>query len=86
MILQDAFDDEMTNYMQYEDDLRLRYFHMDLLWFIKSPLRFKANPSWFINKRTVDEIFEWKDLKPAIVYSITAVKKLIGDKKKRGIQ
>ena len=86
MILQDAFDDEMTNYMQYEDDLRLRYFHMDLLWFIKSPLRFKANPSWFTNKRTVDEIFEWKDLKPAIVYSITAVKKLIGDKKKRGIQ
>lgn len=86
MILQDAFDDEMSDYMQYEDDLRLRYFHMDLLWFIKSPLRFKAAPSWFTNKRTVDEIFEWKDLKPAIVYSISAFKKLIGDKKRRGIQ
>ena len=61
------------------------YFHMDLLWFFKSKNRFKAKPSWFSFKNTVDEIFGFDDLKPAIVYSITAFKKLINDKNKRGI-
>ncbi len=85
MILQDAFGDEVSDYTKYESGLRLRYFHMDLLWFLKSPNRFKAIPSWFSNKNTVDEIFEWKDLKPALVYSVTAIKKLLDDKKKRGV-
>lgn len=86
MILEECFSNKITEYLQYEDGFGLRYFHMDCLWFLKSKNRFKASPSWFRWKNTVDEIIELDDLKPAIVYSITAFKKLIADKKKRGIQ
>jgi D-aspartate ligase len=85
MILQDAFDDEMTSFMSYPDGVVLRYFHMDVLWFIKSPDRFKTKPSWFSFRNTVDEIFEWRDLRPAFVYTLTAFKKLAKDKSNRGV-
>lgn len=85
MILDDCFGNEITEFPDYNDGICLRYFHMDLLWFFKSKNRFKAKPSWFSFKNTVDEIFGFDDLKPAIVYSITAFKKLINDKNKRGI-
>ena len=85
LILQDAFGDEVDDQSLYKDDVRLRYFHMDFLWFIKSKNRFNAKPSWFSNKNTVDEIFEWKDLRPAFFFTLTSFKKLLHDKDSRSI-
>lgn len=86
IILQDAFDEFVDPQLDYPDGVGLRYFHMDVLWFLKSDRRFSTIPSWFSMKNTVDEIFEWKDLKPAFAYSIVAVKKLFLDNKTRNVE
>lgn len=85
IIYQDAFDEEVTDMQEYKDGVGLRYFHMDVLWFLKSKERFSCKPSWFSMKNTVDEIFEWRDLRPGLIFAITAVGKLFTDGKKRGI-
>ena len=85
LILQDAFGKEVEEQTFYKDDVRLRYFHMDMLWFLKSKERFKTKPSWFSNKNTVDEIFEWSDLRPAFFYTLTSFSKLLHDNEARNI-
>ena len=85
LILQDAFSDSVDDQSWYKDGVRLRYFHMDLLWFLKSKERFKTKPSWFSVKNTVDEIFAWDDLRPAFFYTLTSFSKLIHDKENRNI-
>lgn len=84
-LLQEAFDEEITEFPDYKEGLYLRYIHMDVLWLLKSKNRFSQKPSWFSFKNTVDEIFSWEDLRPFFVYSITAVKKLFNDKAKRSV-
>ena len=86
IILQDAFDDDVTDMQYYKDGIGLRYFHMDVLWFLKSKERFRCKPSWFSMKNTTDEIFEWRDLRPGIVFTLTSVKRLLSDGKKRKIE
>lgn len=83
--LQDAFDEEVTDFPDYKEGLYLRYFHKDILWFIKSKDRFKAKPSWFSWKNTTDEIASIRDIKPFLTYSIEVVKKLAHDREKRSI-
>lgn len=85
LILQDAFEESVDDQNEYNDGVRLRYFHMDMLWFLKSKERFKAKPSWFSNKNTVDEIFEWCDLRPAFFYTLASFSKLLHDKENREI-
>lgn len=48
----------------------LRYFHTDLLWFLKSPDRFRADPSWFDFRHSKDYIFSLKDPIPFFSYAI----------------
>lgn len=86
MILQQVQDETISVAMDYPIGLGLRYFHMDLLWFIKSKKRFKTKPSWFSWKNTVDEIFSWEDLRPAFYFTISAFHKLLNDKKTRSIE
>lgn len=74
---------EVTEYMDYADGCRLRYIHTDLLWFIKSPNRFKANPSWFSWKRTTDQIWSWRDPLPWFAYTTAGVLKFKNESKKR---
>ena len=83
--LQDAFDETVTDFPDYKEGLYLRYFHKDILWFIKSKDRFKAKPSWFSWKNTTDEIASIRDIKPFLTYSIEVVKKLAHDREKRSI-
>lgn len=74
---------DVTEYNSYEIDRRLRYMHTDVLWFIKSPNRFKANPSWFSWKRTTDQIWSWKDPWPWFTYTIAGISKYRVESKKR---
>lgn len=73
----------VTDYPDYEVDRRLRYMHTDLLWFIESPNRFKAKPSWFSFKRTTDQIWSLKDPWPWFTYTIQGFAKFGKEKKKR---
>ena len=84
--LEEAKGNDITEFPDYPTGAYLRYIHMDVLWFLKSKNRFLAKPSFFSFKNTVDEIFSWEDLKPFFVYSISCVKKLLNDKKKRSVE
>lgn len=50
--------------------LGLRYFHTDMLWFLKNPKRFSAKPSWFDFRKSRDYIFSWCDPVPFFSYAI----------------
>lgn len=56
----------------------LRHLGFDFLWFLKSPNRFKANPSWFkfFGRDITYQDFSWSDLMPFIVGTYHNVKKL----------
>lgn len=82
-ILQLALGKEVTAYLEYKKDVRMRCSHTDLLWFIKSPNRFKSKPSWFSWKNTSDQIFDIKDPLPYLTFSLQAVKKYKREMKKR---
>lgn len=74
-IVEHALGLPVTAYPHYRDGVQLRYMHTDLLWFIQSPDRFRARPSWFKFTRTVDQIFSLRDPYPFFTYSIQAVRK-----------
>lgn len=84
-IAEEAFGEEITEYLSYEDNIYLRHFHKDLLWFLKSKTRFSAKPSWFNFKNNTDELFYIEDLRPFFVSFITSFKKLLHDSEEREI-
>lgn len=52
------------------EHLALRYFHTDLMWFIKNPNRWKAKPNWFNFTKSKDYIFSMADPIPFFSYAI----------------
>jgi len=84
-ILQDYLDIDVTSYMDYPAGKYLRYFHTDLLWFLKSPDRFRAKPSWFNFFNSVDQIWSLKDPLPWFTYTLANISKVKEDSKKRKI-
>jgi D-aspartate ligase len=82
-MLELAFDEEVTSFLDYQNGVRLRCFHTDVLWFLHSKDRFHANPSWFSFKRTKDQIFSLHDPLPGITYSIQALLVYQKEMKKR---
>ena len=73
----------VENSLEYQDDMRLRCIHTDVLWFFKSPNRFRSAPSWFSVKHTTDQIFSWKDLKVFFVFSFQSLFKYKKEMEKR---
>ena len=82
-LLQLYFGEEVDECLSYREDLRLRCMHTDLLWFLKSPCRWRATPSYFSFKRTRDQIFSWGDIKPFFAFSFQALFKYKQEMKKR---
>lgn len=82
-IVQLALGEEVTPYLEYKKDVRMRCLHTDLLWFLISPNRFHSSPSWFSWKHTSDQIFDIKDPWPFFTFSIEAVLKYKKEMKKR---
>ena len=75
--------EEVTAFLDYKDDVRLRCIQTDFLWLLKSPNRFKSDPSWFSLKRTYDQIGAWDDLMPFICFCLEAPLKYRREMKKR---
>ena len=82
-ILENAMGKIATPFLSYKTGIRLRSMHTDLLWFIRSKERFRANPSWFIIKNTSEQIFCWRDPLPWFTYSIQCLIKYKTEMKKR---
>lgn len=58
---------------EYREGLFMRYLFSDVVWFLRSPERFRARPSffWFWGSNLRDEIFSWKDPGPWLGYCAT---------------
>lgn len=74
-MLELVYGETVTEYKSYKIGRRLRCSQTDVLWFIKSPNRFKCKPSWFSIRKTKDHTFAWDDPLPWFVFSIQGMKK-----------
>ena len=80
-IMEDLYCDSVTPMMKYKTNIRVRRSQIDWMWFIKSPDRFKARPSWFDRKNTVDQLFSWDDPGPWFAFFIYGFRKFLREKK-----
>lgn len=64
-LLEMVYDEEVTQYpMNDKFGMYIRHFDTDIAWFLKSPERFRAKPSWFSWKNTQEALFSKDDMKP----------------------
>ena len=83
-LMEMAYDMPVTEYSRdYREDMRLRHFQADMMWFIKSPTRFKCKPCWFSPIRTSDVVFSWSDPIPWFAYTISCFARYKGEMEKR---
>jgi len=73
-VLEKEFGQDVTPMMEYKSDIRVRMMQIDFLWFLKSPNRLKAKPSWFSWKNTSDQTFAWDDPLPWFAFLINGMK------------
>jgi D-aspartate ligase len=74
---------EVTKYDKYRIGQRLRCSQTDLLWFMKSPNRFRSNPSWFSLKNTKDHTFSIDDPIPWFAFTLQAITRYKNEMRKR---
>ena len=67
----------------YPDNIKLTCLLPDLLWFAKSPDRFKTKPSWFNRQGVKDSVFDWKDPLPTLGFLFTRIMSFRSASKKR---
>ena len=64
-MLEMVYDQEVIQYPENDKfGLYIRHLDTDIVWFLKSPDRFKAKPSWFSWKNTQEILFSKDDKKP----------------------
>ena len=73
LILENEMGQTVTDMNDYEDGVKVSCFLPDLLWFIKSPDRFRTQPSWFDRRRIVDTVFAWDDPLPTLGFIINNI-------------
>ena len=84
MILEKEFLGKTERRKTAEKRLYVRMTQTDVLWFLKSPDRFRAKPSWFTLRDTYDQTFYWKDPLPWLAFLLRGLFKLKKELKARG--
>lgn len=74
-ILENEFDSEVTKYKDYNDGIAISCCLTELLWFVKSPNRFKTKPSILSIKNKKDVVFDTSDIWPFINFCIQSLLK-----------
>lgn len=71
LLIELAYDKEVTQYpTNTKIGIMTRHSHSDFLWFLKSPDRFRCEPSWFSWKNTKDIVFSIDDPLPFLTYTL----------------
>ena len=83
MILQKEFGQEVMPQTTLNKKVYIRMTQTDVLWFLKSPDRWKAEPSWFRIRNTHDQTFSWRDPLPWLAFLIRGMTKLRGELEER---
>lgn len=83
MVLDKEFAGETQEQKVEHKKVFIRMTQTDVLWFLKSPDRFRANPSWFRIKDTHDQTFSWSDPLPWFAFLLRGVMRLDSEMEKR---
>jgi predicted ATP-grasp superfamily ATP-dependent carboligase len=67
-----ALGEPISSVLSYRVGIYLRYFPVDVMWFLKSKDRFRSRPSffWMPGKDSTDEIFSLRDPGPTLAYFV----------------
>ena len=82
-IIQDIYSENVTPMMNYKSGVSVRMSQTDVLWFIKSPDRFKTKPSWFKILGVKDQTFYWDDPLPWLAFLLKGFWNLKREEEKR---
>ena len=64
-MLEMVYDEDVIQYPENDKfGMYIRHFDTDIAWFLKSPDRFKAKPSWFSWKNTQEVLYSKDDKRP----------------------
>ena len=74
-MLELVYGEEVTRFDKYVIGQRLRCTQTDILWFLKSPDRFRSKPSWFSVRKTKDHTFCIDDPLPWFVFLLQGLKR-----------
>ena len=83
LILENELGDSVTDMRDYQAGKKISCLLPDLLWLLKSPDRFKADPSWFKRRGVKDVVFSWRDPLPSVGFLIKSVRDYRDAMKKR---
>jgi D-aspartate ligase len=85
MLVALAMDDTVEPVQGYQAGLYLRHPGLDLIWFWKSPHRFKADPSWFrfLGKNLRYDVWSLEDPAPFLAYVLANVRDLFSAEARR---
>jgi len=82
-VLEDAFADTVSENFDYKTGIYSRMSQIDILWFFKSPDRWRAKPSWFNFWKPKDQTFYWSDPLPWFAFLIQGLKRVNKEMEKR---
>lgn len=82
-IIQDVYSDDVVSMMKYKIGVGVRMSQIDVLWFLKSPERFKAKPSWFKIKGIKDQTFSLDDPLPWLAFLLRGFVNLKREEEKK---
>lgn len=75
VIMENEFSSKVTEYKEYNDGISISCCLTEILWFIKSPNRFKAKPSILSLNNRSDVVFDSGDIWPFVTFCIQSVLK-----------
>lgn len=78
MLMDIALNEKVVSNLSFRIGVYLRYLPSDLIWFMKSPDRWKTQPSffWFWGKDLHEEIFSWRDPGPMFGFVLSKIQNL----------
>ncbi len=83
LLLDGVWGERVEKYEDFPEGIGLRHFQADFMWLIKSPKRFRSQPSWFNFSHSYDYVFSWSDPLPFFTYSVEHILNYKKDMKKR---
>ena len=79
LLVRHALDQPLPTYDSYRIGVSMRYLPLDILWFLYSPDRFRARPSWFrfFGRDQCEQVFSWSDPGPFLGLTLDGVRRLL---------
>jgi D-aspartate ligase len=79
LLVRHALDQPLPTYDSYRIGVSMRYLPLDILWFLYSPDRFRAKPSWFrfFGPNQCEQVFSWSDPGPFVGLTVDGVRRLL---------